>query len=148
MCEMLRVTPNELLGFTDLKHERGHAAAAGLAEPMADETSPAAQGDADAERAGNSGEPLSSVAWQLASAAVAIRHEHAGKSKSVADPLEVVRETGALYRSLRTNPFGVVTEIAEDPALKGADAQSRAALAKLIRSFTEQASKRAGPRDR
>jgi hypothetical protein len=144
MCEMLRVTPNELLGFSDVKHERGHAAA-GLAEPMADETAHAAHGDADAERAGNSGDPLSSVAWQLASAAVAILHEHAGKSKSGADPLEVVRETGALYRSLRTNPFGVVTEIAEDPALKGADAQSRAALAKLIRSFTEQASKRAGP---
>jgi transcriptional regulator with XRE-family HTH domain len=145
MCEMLRVTPNELLGFTEVKHERGHAAAPGLAEPMAEEAYHAAQVEAGGERAGNGGDPLSSVAWQLASAAVAIRYEHAGKSKSAADPLEAVRETGALYRGLRANPFGVVTEIADDPALKSADAQSRAALAKLIRSFTEQASKRAAP---
>jgi transcriptional regulator with XRE-family HTH domain len=145
MCEMLRVTPNELLGFSELRHERGHAAAPGLAEPAGGEISHAYQHDAGAEHASEGGDPLSSIAWQLAAAAVAIRHENAGKSKASADPLETVRETGALFRNLRVNPFGAVTEIADDPALKSADAQRKAALAKLIQAFTEQASKRAAP---
>src|SRR6185503_2038127 len=56
MCEMLRVTPNELLGFTELKHERSHGAAVGLAED--DATHPF---DAGTDHAGNSGDPLSSI---------------------------------------------------------------------------------------
>jgi transcriptional regulator with XRE-family HTH domain len=140
MCEMLRVTPNELLGFTELKHERSHGAAVGLAE---DETTHAF--DAGAEHAGNSGDPLSSIAWQLATAAIAIRHDHGGKSKSPTDPLEAMRETSVLFRNLQHNPFGAVTEILDDPALKGTDTARRAALAKLIQSLTEQATKRAGP---
>jgi transcriptional regulator with XRE-family HTH domain len=145
MCEMLRVTPNELLGFAELKGERSYGAAAGLAE---DEATHSFQPDAGGEHAGNSGDPLSSIAWQLASAAVAIRHEHAGKAKAPADPLETVRETGVLFRSLQHNPFGAVTEIVEDPTLKGIDAARKTALAKLIQSFTEQASKRTGPQAR
>ena len=104
--------------------------------------------DAGAEHAGNSGDPLSSIAWQLATAAVAIRHDHAGKSKSPADPLETMRETSVLFRNLQHNPFGAVTEILDDPALKGTDATRKTALAKLIQSLTEQASKRAGPQSR
>ncbi len=139
MCEMLRVTPNELLGFAELKHDRPYNAAPGLAEPVVGEASHAYQHDLGAEP---EGDPLSSIAWQLASAAVAIRHEHAGKSKAAGDPLDTVRETSALFRGLRSNPFGAVSEIVDDPALKGADAHRKAALAKLIQSFTEQASKR------
>jgi hypothetical protein len=41
-----------------------------------------------------------------------------------------------------------VTEIVDDPALKSTDASRKAALAKLIQSFTEQASKRAAPQAR
>ena len=66
--------------------------------------------DAGADHGGNSGDPLSSIAWQLATAAVAIRHDHAGKSKSPADPLETMRETSVLFRNLQHNPFGAVTE--------------------------------------
>jgi transcriptional regulator with XRE-family HTH domain len=143
MCEMLRVTPNELLGFADLKHDRSQGAAVGLAEDEAAHTF-----GAGADHAGNSGDPLSSIAWQLATAAVAIRHDHAGKSKSPADPLETMRETSVLFRNLQHNPFGAVTEILDDPALKSADAGRKASLAKLIQSFTEQASKRAGSQSR
>jgi transcriptional regulator with XRE-family HTH domain len=145
MCEMLRVTPNELLGFSELKHERNYGAAPGLADPASEEAVHPFQHDAGADHAGEGGEPLSSVAWQLASAAVAIRHEQAGKSKAAGDPLDTVRETSALFRGLRSNPFGAVAEIVDDPALKGGDAHRKAALAKLIQSFTEQASKRAAP---
>jgi transcriptional regulator with XRE-family HTH domain len=144
MCEMLRVTPNELLGFAELKHDRPYIAAPGLGEPVGAEASHAYQPELGAEP-GAGGDPLSSIAWQLASTAVAIRHEHAGKSKTGGDPLDTVRETSALFRGLRSNPFGAVSEIVDDPALKGADAHRRAALAKLIQSFTEQASKRATP---
>jgi transcriptional regulator with XRE-family HTH domain len=146
MCEMLRVTPNELLGFTELRHERSHGAAPGLADSAVEDASHSFQHDA--EHAANGGDPLSSIAWQLASTAVAIRHEHAGKAKPSGDPLETVRETGVLFRSLQYNPFGAVTEIVEDPALKNTDASRKTALAKLIQSFTEQASKRTGPQAR
>jgi len=142
MCEMLRVTPNELLGFSELRQERQYGATLGLADPADDEVSHSSPHDAGA---GDVGDPLSSIAWQLASTAVAIRHEQAGKSKAAGDPLETVRETGALFRDLRSNPFGAATEIVDDPALKSADANRKAALAKLIQSFTEQASKRAAP---
>ncbi len=114
----------------------------------AEEAAHSYQHGAAAEHAGNGGDPLSSIAWQLASAAVAIRHELASKAKASGDPLETVRETGALFRSLQFNPFVAVTEIVDDPALKSTDASRKAALAKLIQSFTEQASKRAAPQAR
>jgi transcriptional regulator with XRE-family HTH domain len=148
MCETLRVTPNELLGFAEVKHERPYSAAPGLADSAAEEAAHSYQHGAAAEHAGNGGDPLSSIAWQLASAAVAIRHELASKAKASGDPLETVRETSALFRSLQFNPFVAVTEIVDDPALKSTDASRKAALAKLIQSFTEQASKRAAPQSR
>ena len=143
MCEMLRVTPNELLGFAELKHERSYAAAPGFADSSSDDGSTHAAGG----QGSNGGDPLSSAAWQLASTAVATRHEHTGK-KASSDPLEAVRETSALFRSLQHNPFGAVAEIVDDPALKNTDANRKASLAKLIQSFIEQASKRSGPQAR
>jgi transcriptional regulator with XRE-family HTH domain len=145
MCDMLRVTPNELLGFAEVKPERGFTMAVGLSE--SDDTAHPYQ-HANAEHAGNAGDPLSSVAWQLASAAVAIRHEHTGKPKASSDPLDTVRETSALFRSLQQSPFGAVAEIVDDPTLKSIDAGRKSTLAKLIQSFTEQASKRAAPQGR
>jgi transcriptional regulator with XRE-family HTH domain len=148
MCETLRVTPNELLGFSDVKHERPYGAAPGLADSAVEEVPHTYAPDAAADSAGNGPDPLSSIAWQLASAAVAIRHEHATKTKSPGDPLQTFRETGALFRSLQSGPFEAVTGILDDPTLKGADANRKAALAKLIQSFTEHVSKRATPQAR
>ena len=87
MCETLRVSPNELLGFADLRHLR---AASGLCRGVAGGN----------RRAGRrqGADPVSSLAWNLAAEAVAIRHEHGARSKAPADPLAMLRETGALFQ--------------------------------------------------
>jgi transcriptional regulator with XRE-family HTH domain len=126
MCETLRVSPNELLGFADLRHHP--SGVPGLAEASPEEIS---RGH-DSKGA----DPVSSLAWNLASEAVGIRHEHGGRSKAVADPLAMLRETGALFGSLQTEPFETVAAILSDTALKDVDAKHKAKLAELIQAFT------------
>jgi transcriptional regulator with XRE-family HTH domain len=137
ICETLHVTPNELLGFAERSGDL-------LAAPQANAAAAGAGGD-DVE--GNRAVARSSLAWRLASAMVAIRHEHLGR-KAAADPLETIRETGTLFAELQAKPFGAVAEIVRDPSLKTAASDRRAALAELIRSFTESVSTAAAQRAR
>ena len=134
MCDTLRVTPNELLGF---------------AEPGGDASGStdacAARGEAHGE--GNRADPTSSLAWRLASATVAIRQEHVGR-KAAGDALETIRETGILFAELQAKPFGAVAEIVRDPSLKSAAPEKRAALAELIRCYTDRVATTVGPRPR
>ncbi len=135
MCETLRVSPNELLGFADLRHL--HAGGVpGFAEPSLEEIARTHGGVAD----GKGGDPVSSLAWGLAAEAAAIRQEHGGKSKASGDPLAALRETGALFSSLQSEPFDTVAEILNDPALKDVDAKHKARLAELIQAFTDKVS--------
>jgi transcriptional regulator with XRE-family HTH domain len=144
MCETLRVSPNELLGFAESGQERLYEPAPGLAE--------AATGEIDRmpRRDGGSRGPdaVSSLAWRLAAEAVAIRHEQAGKSKAPSDGLETMRETGALFRSLQARPFETAAELAADPALERVDGKRRTALAGLIRSYTDSVSEARPARQR
>jgi transcriptional regulator with XRE-family HTH domain len=126
MCETLRVSPNELLGFADLRHHP--SGVPGLAEASPEEISRGHDG--------KGADPVSSLAWNLASEAVGIRHEHGGRSKAAADPLAMLRETGALFGSLQSEPFETVTAILNDTALKDVDAKHKAKLAELIQAFT------------
>jgi len=143
MCETLRVSPNELLGFA----EPGPSAkSAGLAEPSLEEIAHAHGGGP--EGTGKGPDPRSSLAWNLAAEAVAIRHEHVGKSKSGGDPLAALRETGALFSSLQSDPFDTVAKIVNDEALKDVDAKRRAALAELINAFTERVTETLAARHR
>jgi transcriptional regulator with XRE-family HTH domain len=135
MCETLRVSPNELLGFADLGH-RHPSGVPGLAEASLEEIA----GTHGGEAGGKGADPRSSLAWNLASEAVAIRHEHGSKSKAAADPLAVLRETGTLFRSLQTEPFETVAAILNDAALKDVDAKHKARLAELIQAFTDSVS--------
>ena len=134
MCDTLRVTPNELLGF---------------AEPPGDASAPtgasAARGEAQGE--GNRADPASSLAWRLASATVTIRQEHVGR-KAAGDALETIRETGSLFAELQAKPFGAVAEIVRDPSLKSATPEKRASLAELIRCYTDRVAATVGPRPR
>ena len=136
MCETLRVSPNELLGFAEAGQERLFLSAPGLAESAAGEMAQAPQRD----RGGYEPEAVSSLAWRLAAEAVAIRHEQAGKSKAPSDGLGTMRETGALFRSLQARPFEMAAELAADPALERVDSKRRATLAGLIRSYTDSIS--------
>jgi len=133
MCETLRVSPNELLGFVESGIERLFEPAPGLAEAAAGEI-PRRDGG------GHGPDAVSTLAWRLAAEAVAIRREQAGKSKAAGDALETVRETGAIFRSLQAQPFETAAELAADPALERVDSKRRAALAGLIRSYTDNLS--------
>lgn len=136
MCDTLRVSPNELLGFAELKHQRQFEAAPGLAESPTEEIAHASRPGAGLDENGNGPDPLGSLAWVLASEAVAIRHEHT-RSKGAGDPLQALQETGALFRNLQAEPFDVATQILEDRTLKDVDPKRTAKLAELIRAYTD-----------
>ena len=142
MCETLRVSPNELLGFADLRHHL--SGVPGLAETSLEEISRGHDGEAS----GKGADPVSSLAWNLAAEAVGIRQEHGGRSKVAADPLAMLRETGALFGSLQAEPFQTVAAILNDTALKDVDAKHKAKLAELIQAFTGSVSDAAKRRGR
>jgi transcriptional regulator with XRE-family HTH domain len=135
MCETLRVSPNELLGFSEPRQERPFEPAPGLAESTPSEIAHTPRRDA----ARSGADPVSALAWRLAGEMTAIRQEQTGK-KAPGDALETMRETGALFRSLLARPFDTATELASDPVLERVDGKRRAALARLIRSFTNSIS--------
>jgi transcriptional regulator with XRE-family HTH domain len=135
MCETLRVSPNELLGFADLRHQHP-SNVPGFADTSLEEFATAHGGEAG----GKGVDPVSSLAWNLAGEAVAIRHEHGARSKAAADPLAVLRDTGALFSSLQSEPFKTVAEILNDTALKNVDAKHKAKLAELIQAYTSSIS--------
>ncbi|HJU30738.1 MAG TPA: helix-turn-helix transcriptional regulator [Hyphomicrobiaceae bacterium] len=144
MCEMLRVSPNELLGFGEFRHAHlGNVP--GLAEPPGGELR---HDDGDSDAAGKGAHPLSSLAWKLASEAVAMRHEHGVKPKAPADPLALLRETGTLFSGLQAEPFETVAAILGDPALKDVDAKDKTRLAELIQAYTARVSEASAKRAR
>ena len=129
MCETLRVSPNELLGFAD------YAGPASLAA-FAEEAPGVAHAEDDKAHQGL-------LAWRLAAETTAIRSGQRAKSKPSADPLATTRETGKLFRKLQSDPFGTVAEIAADDALKDLDPGRKAELAQAIAVFTEGVSQSA-----
>lgn len=124
MCETLRVSPNELLGFGG-PHDP--AIGPGFAEAAED------PGRSEAVSRQRS---LDSLAWRLAAEVVAIRLQAPGKSKSNRDSLQSIRETGRLFQSLQVDPFGTVTEIVADERLKTIDEGRKSTLAGLVEAFT------------
>jgi transcriptional regulator with XRE-family HTH domain len=146
MCETLRVSPNELLGFGELRHQRPFEAVPGLAESSAEEIAHGQGGDTDGS--GNRPDPSGSLAWSLASEAVAIRHEHGGRAKAAGDPFHMLQERAALFRSLQSDPFDTATQILEDRALKDVDPKRKAKLAELIQAYTDRISAAGAGRQR
>lgn len=129
MCEVLRVTPNELVGFAEYGGPP-------LAPTFAEEASEYAGGD-------RFGRQLGMLAWRLASEAAVIRNKQRAQVKGAADPLAIARETGKLFQQLQSDPFGMVAAIAADEDLKKLDARRKAELAELITSFTDLAAQAA-----
>ena len=137
MCATLHVTPNELLGFAEFNDEGAFQHAPGLAESSA---------ESKHQSGGNGSPSAGSLAWRLASEAVAMRGEQPGRGRSPEDPLANFRETAALFQKLQSEPFGTVAEILDDPAVKTAAPARKTAIADLIRAFTESVSGKASPR--
>lgn len=128
MCEILQVSPNELLGFA----EYGGSRAPGFGENSALEKG----------TAGDAGTPRRDLlAWRLASEAVALRNKHRASARSPGDPLAVTRETGKVFQKLQSDPFGTVSEIVADDVLKDVDSDRKAELAELIDAYTESIAK-------
>jgi len=128
MCETLRVSPNELLGFAEYA---GAGSPPAFSEDAPTEHSPA---EDPANRR------LQLHAWRLASEVVAIRGRHRAKTKTAADPLAGMRDTGKLFRKLQADPFGTVAEIAADEVFKELDPARKADLAQVIAAFTDSVS--------
>jgi transcriptional regulator with XRE-family HTH domain len=121
MCELLAVSPNELLGFAPLEHKSTSGPMPAFAEGLAGEAG---------ERAADSS------AWRLASELSAAMRER-GSEKGSADPLQNFRETARLFQRLQSHPFATIAEVLEHDALKGLKADRKAELAELIRAFTD-----------
>ena len=141
MCETLRVSPNELLGFPDLRHHGGPVLS--LAEVSAPDGT-----RGHGEMGGKGTDRVSLLAWGLAAEAVAIRHGRSVKSKPVGDPLAALRETSALFSSLQAEPFETVGAILGDAALKDIGAEHQTRLAELIQAYTDSISHATLPRAR
>ena len=121
MCEMLGVTPNELLAFGPHEQKRAPGEMPVFGEALAEES---------AERTAGSS------AWRLASQVTALMRER-GSDKSVADPLQSFRDTARLFQRLQSNPFVTIAEVLEHDSLKGLKADKKAELAELIRTYTD-----------
>ncbi len=148
MCQTLSVSPNELMGYADFKHQRQFEAIPGVAEESREDVDFGQDSDGGRGGGGNAADPLGTLAWSLAAEAVAIRHEHAGRSKAASGALETMQETSALFRALQAEPFGTVTEIISDRALKDVDARRKTRLAELAQAFTDSLSQGAAGRPR
>lgn len=130
ICEVLRVSPNELLGFSE---PRG-APSLGFSEPPADLEPPKASPERHLEL----------LAWRLASEVAAVRNGHRAAGKEPGDPLTVTRDTGKLYQQLLKDPFNTVATVVDEASLKTLSAERRSELARLVDAFTEAASRRTG----
>jgi transcriptional regulator with XRE-family HTH domain len=121
ICEVLQVSPNELLGFIDARS----APALGFSEPPADYEAASAPSERH----------LETLAWRLASEVAAVRNGHRGREPG--DPFAVTRDTGKLYQSLLKDPFNTMASIVAEESLKGLDAERRAELARLVDAITD-----------
>jgi transcriptional regulator with XRE-family HTH domain len=129
ICELLRVSPNELLGFTDYG---GGGRTPGFAEPQGEFAHGGSPSDAERH--------AELLAWRLASEITSIRNR---MRVNPGDPLAAARETGRLFQLLRSDPFNTVAGVLSDEALKELPAERKEELAKLVEAFTGTASQAA-----
>ena len=131
MCDILRVSPNALLGFAE--SGGSYSIPAFAEETPGEHVSPM---DA-AER------HMDLLAWRLASEAIAVRNKHRGKAKASADPLATTRETAKLFQKLQGDPFGTVAELVADDVLKDLGSERKAEFAELVDAYTQSVAKAA-----
>lgn len=119
ICEALRTSPNELLGFAESR------------EVSAPEKHARPKGPNQLDVL-----PFRTLAWRLA-VIVAEARQRRGHAADAEDPLALYRETAKLFSTLERDPFGIVADIASDDALQLLDAHSKAGVADLIKLYTD-----------
>lgn len=136
MCEILRVSPNALLGFAE---SGGGDALPAFAE----------------DTVGESGSPVDAgqrhkdlLAWRLASEVVAVRHRHRARAKGSSDPLSMKRDTAKLFHRLKGDPFGTVAEVVAEDSLKDLGSERQTEFAELVDAYTESVAKTAPGKSR
>ncbi len=125
MCEILKVSPNELMGF-----------AAGASPMFGEEFSQYAE-------PGERSKDFALVAWKLASEAINSRSKVRSRAKSSDDPLAATRDTGKLFQQLQSDPFGTVALIVADENLTHLDAKRKVEFAEIVSQFTSAATRAA-----
>jgi transcriptional regulator with XRE-family HTH domain len=120
ICEVLRVSPNELLGFAE------YGGTPGLSEPP----------EEFLHRGNPSERHVEQLAWRLASDVVAVRSRRRANTTPSGDPLAQARETGKLFQQLQADPFNTVASVVADEALQELDAERKAELARQLEAFT------------
>jgi transcriptional regulator with XRE-family HTH domain len=126
ICEILRVSPNELLGFMEYSGEGRTPDFAESGGEYGHHASPS-----EAER------HAELLAWRLASEITSIRNR---QRTNPGDPLAAARETGRLFQLLRSDPFNTVAGVLSDEALKDLDPERKGELARLVDAYTDSAS--------
>jgi transcriptional regulator with XRE-family HTH domain len=127
MCEILRVSPNALLGFVE--------------SSLGADTIPAFAEDSDTHLADAGERHRDLLAWRLASEVVAVRNKHRGRAKASQDPLANKRETAKLFQKLQSDPFGTVADLVGDDVLKELGSERRAEFAELVDAYTDSLAK-------
>ncbi|HEY7552403.1 MAG TPA: helix-turn-helix transcriptional regulator [Hyphomicrobiaceae bacterium] len=131
ICDVLRVSPNELLGFPEQR-------SAPIPDGFAEGAEPFGHPANTAER------HLELLAWRLASEVAAVRSGQRAGAREPGDPFAVTRETGKLYQLLLKDPFNTIAGIVGDEALKGLGSDRKSDLARLVAAFTDTATGRSG----
>jgi transcriptional regulator with XRE-family HTH domain len=131
ICELLRVSPNELLGFVGSGGEGRMPS--GFDEPGDDYGHRESPSEADRH--------AELLAWRLASEITSIRNR---QRVNPGDPLAAARETGRLFQLLRSDPFNTLAGMLSDEALKDLPPERKEELAKLVDAFTAVASRASG----
>ena len=130
ICEILGVTPNELLGVGP--RPMTHDEPMGATRPSS--RAAARRRGADAAD-GTKPLGLQAAAWLLAEAAIAVkvRHKHnGGLPPSDTAPLAAMKETGQLFKLLMEQPFETITMLLSDAAIAEADAAAVATVRERI----------------
>jgi transcriptional regulator with XRE-family HTH domain len=138
MCEILRVSPDELLGFAESE---------GPAVPGFQENAPrgdSGRGPLLADRL--DAQPMRNLAWRLAGMVAEARHQRGSTANGAGDPLALPRETAKLFQALERDPFGTVASVAADEALQALDSDTKAELADLIKAYTDGIARPTRPR--
>lgn len=132
MCDILRVSPNALMGFAE--YEGNGSSMPAFAEDSSSRG--ATTEDAVARH-------RDLLAWRLASETVTFRSRHRAKGRAAPDPLGTTQDTGKLFRKLQSDPFSTVAEIVAEPALKDLGPERKAEFAELVDAYTDSVAKSA-----